>query len=204
MTTLNERIIGGNIRALREQRKLTVTALAKRSGLTKSTISKIETGRVSSPISTLIRIAQVLDVPVAEFFAEPKNDPPYVFTPKGEGTIIARDGSEIGYSYEALAAEMRHKLVEPFLLTMKPDDPEGVFQHESQEFIYMLSGRIVVTINGDEVLLRPGDALYFDSRLQHKMRVVGKRPARFVDVYIQERKLRSRKERTRMPEKHFI
>jgi len=190
MTSLNERIIGKNVRAWREQMKLTATALAKQAGLSKSTVSKIETGQVSSPISTLIRIAQVMGIPVAEFFVEPKNDPAYVLTRNGEGAIITRDGSGIGYSYEALAPEMRHKLVEPFVLTMQPGDPEGTFQHDGQEFIYMLSGRIVVTITGDEVRLRPGDSLYFDSSLQHKMRVDGKRPARFVNVYVQEKKLR--------------
>ena len=197
MSNLDERIIGANIRAWREQMDLTATALAKQSGLTKSTISKIEMGRTSSPISTLIRIAQVLDVPVAEFFVEPKTDPPYVLTRKGEGAIITRDGSGIGYSYEALAPDMRHKLVEPFVLTMKPDDPEGVFQHDGQEFIYMLSGRIVITIAGDKVALRPGDSFYFDSSLRHTMRVDGKRPARFVDIYIQQRNMRSKKGRTK-------
>ena len=80
---------------------------------------------------------------------------------------------------------------------MKPDDPEGVFQHDGQEFVYMLSGRIVITIAGDKVLLRAGDSFYFDSSLKHKMRVDGKRPARFVDIYVQERKMRSRKSRTK-------
>jgi len=188
MTRLDEGIIGANIRAWREQMKLTVTELARQTGLSKSTVSKIETGQVSSPISTLIRIAQAMGMPLAEFFVEPRNDPPYVLTRKGEGAIITRDGSGIGYSYEALAPEMRHKLVEPFVLTMQPGDPEGVFQHNGQEFIYMLSGQVVITIAGEEALLRPGDSLYFDSSLKHKMRVNGKRPARFVDVYVQEKK----------------
>jgi transcriptional regulator with XRE-family HTH domain len=191
MTRLNETIIGANIRTWREQMGLTVTELAKQAGLSKSTVSKIETGQVSSPISTLIRIAQVMGTPVAEFFVEPKDDPAYVLTRKGEGAIITRDGSGVGYSYEALAPEMRHKLVEPFILTMQPDDPEGDFQHEGQEFIYMLSGKLAITIAGDEVRLGSGDSLYFDSSLKHTMRVDGNRPARFVDIYVQAKKLRS-------------
>lgn len=197
MSNLDERIIGANIRAWREQKHLTVTALAKQSGLTKSTISKIEMGRTSSPISTLIRIAQVLDVPVAEFFVEPDVDVPYVLTRKGEGKLITHSGSQFGYSYEALAAGMRHKLVEPFLLTMQPGDPEGEFQHAGQEFIYMLSGELQITLVGETFVLRAGDSLYFDSGRKHKMLLVGKRPGRFVDIYIQERKVRLRKARTK-------
>lgn len=191
MTNLNERIIGANIRTWREQMKLTATELAKQAGLSKSTVSKIETGQVSSPISTLIRIAQVMGLPVAEFFVEPNIDPPYVLTRKGEGKLITRDGSQFGYSYEALAPDMRHKQVEPFILTIQPGDPEGVFQHKGQEFIHMLSGCIVIKIDGNEVLLRPGDSFYFDSGQKHKMRVEGNRPARFVDIYVQEDKRRS-------------
>lgn len=68
----------------------TVTELGKQSGLSKSTISKIETGQISSPIATLIRIARVMGIPVAEFFVEPDRDPPYVLTRKGKGHMSIR------------------------------------------------------------------------------------------------------------------
>ena len=68
---ISEQTIGANIRRRREAAGLTVTALARRAGLTKGTVSKIETGKVSPPISTLLRIAQAVDAPLAEFFAEP-------------------------------------------------------------------------------------------------------------------------------------
>lgn len=183
---MDEQAIGANIRRLREDAGLTLTALAERSELTKSTLSKIETGQTSSPVGTLLRIAGALSLPLAEFFVEPTTDPPYVLTRKGKGRTISRDGSKFGYSYEALALGVRHKLVEPFLLTIRPGDPKGEFQHAGQEFIHMLRGRLEMTLGGDKLTLGPGDSLYFDSSLVHTTRVLGKTPARFVCVFIQE------------------
>jgi len=186
MAAINEDVIGANIRALREKARLSLTLVAKRAGLSKSTVSKIETGRISPPISTLMRIAEALDTSLAEFFVEPDVDPPFVLTRKGEAPIITRNGSHLGYSYEALVSEVRHKKVIPFLLTIKPGDPTKAFQHGGHEFLYMLSGRIEVVIGEYKVKLGPGDALYYDGAFKHAMRLLGKRPARFLDIHIQD------------------
>jgi transcriptional regulator with XRE-family HTH domain len=183
---MDELLIGTRIRMLRERTGLSLTAAAAKSGVTKGTLSKIETGRVSSPISTFLRIAQALDVPVAEFFAESSRAPAFVLTRKNEGRIIARDGSKFGYSYEALALEMRGKTAEPFLLTIRPEDPAGAFSHGGQEFIYMLSGSMELTIGGEPLVLRPGDSLYFDPSRVHRTRAMGKKPAKFLCVFVQK------------------
>jgi transcriptional regulator with XRE-family HTH domain len=182
---MDERIIGANIRQLRENAGLTLTTLAQRAELTKSTLSKIETGRVSSPISTLMRIATALKTPLAEFFAEPAGKPNWILTRKGQGRVITRDGTRFGYSYEALALDMPDKHVEPFLLTIKPGDPPVKFRHGGDEFMYMLSGRLEFHVGADAIRLGPGDSLYFDPNLEHFARVLGPRPAKFLCVFIQ-------------------
>jgi transcriptional regulator with XRE-family HTH domain len=183
---MDEQAIGANIRRLRQDAGRTLTALADAAGLTKSTLSKIETGQVSAPISTFLRIADGLGVPLSQFFAEPQADPPYVLTRSGKGNIITRDGSKFGYAYEALALEMRHKRIEPFLLTINPGDGSGKFQHGGQEFIYMLAGRMRFTVGDDALLLGRGDALYFDPKHVHTTEVIGKTPAKFICIFIQE------------------
>lgn len=182
---MNEKIIGENIRSLRNAAQLTVTELSKRAGLTKSTLSKIENGQTSSPVATLMLIADALDVPLAEFFVESEADPAVVYTPKGEGAIITRDGSRFGYAYEALALNRRRKLAEPFVLTIQPGDPEGEFHHGGEEFIYMLSGRLQFTVADRKYILRPGDSMYFDPTLKHGTKILGKTPAKFICVFIQ-------------------
>jgi len=191
---VDERILGANIRDLRHRSGLTLTALAGKSAMTKSTLSKIETGRVSSSIATLVRVAAALNVSVAEFFAEPSENPAWVLTRKGEGRIITRDGSRFGYSYEALALGMKGKIGEPFVLTIEPGDPEGSFQHGGQEFIYVLSGRVELSIGGEPLRLAPGDSLYFDPSRVHTTRVLGKHPVKFLAVFLQETPHSSRRE----------
>lgn len=182
---MNEQKIGQNIRNLRLQSGKTLTELAKQADITKSTLSKIETGQISSPVSTLIRIAGAMDVSLTEFFQESEDQPKYKLTRKGEGNIITQDGSKFGYSYEGLALDLKGKAAEPFLLTIQPGDPVGEFQHGGQEFIYMLAGRLEFIIEDTVLKLSPGDSLYLDPTLPHKTRVLGKTPAKFVCVFIQ-------------------
>lgn len=186
MFPVNEHIIGTTIRQLRLSAGLTLTALATKADLTKSTLSKIETGQVSAPISTFIRIADALEVRLADFFTELKQPPPYVLTRKGKGRVITRDGSKFGYAYEALGLEMPHPQIEPFLLTVHPGDEGATFRHGGQEFIYVLSGKIAFTIGGEVLMLKPGDSLLFDPMQEHRVQVMGKTSAQFLAIFTQD------------------
>ncbi len=183
---MNEENIGANIRRRREEVGLTLTELARRANLTKGALSKIETGKGSPPISTVLRIAEALGSTLSELLMESEAALPYVLTRRGEGRIITRDGSRFGYSYEALALDMKHKGMEPFLMTIRPGDPPGAFQHGGQEFIYMLSGQLEFNIGPQKLRLRRGDSLYLDPSRAHGTRVVGKRPAVFLCCFIQK------------------
>ena len=158
--------------------------VARRAGITKSTLSKIENGQGSAPIATLISIAKALGVGVSEFLREDAA-PRFVLTRKGKGASIARKGSQLGYSYEALAADFPGKSVEPFLLTVSPGNKEGRFRHPGHEFIHVLSGRIAFAVGDEKMELEPGDSLYFDATLSHTLKLLGKTEARFLCVFIQ-------------------
>jgi transcriptional regulator with XRE-family HTH domain len=181
---MDEQDISTNIRLLREAAGLTLTAVAQKADLTKSTLSKIETGQISPPIATLLRIARAMGVSLVDFFHEENPSPPYILTRKGKGQVVSRNGSQFGYSYEALCLSKRDNYAEPFLLTIRPGDPPGTFHHEGQEFIYVLSGQMECTIGGDRVVLDKGDSLYFDSHHVHSTQVIGTRPVQFLCVFI--------------------
>ncbi len=182
--TIDEQTIGKNIRTLRKAAGLTLTRTAEEADLTKSALSKIETGHSSPPIATLLRIARVLHVPLTRFFTTDQINPPHVLTRRGHAQDVPMRGSQFGYSYQALCLGKGDKRVEPFLLTIRPDDPEGTFHHEGQEFIYMLSGKMIFTVNNDELILQAGDSLYFDSHYLHRTRVIGREEARFLCIFI--------------------
>jgi len=184
---MNEKTIGNNIRTWRMRKGLTLTEAALAAKLTKSTLSKIETGQISPPVSTVLRIGQALSVSLAEFFSEPKAVPNYVLTRKGQGQPIVRDGSQFGYSYEALALDMAGKKAEPFILRMKPSTKTATFEHGGDEFMFMLSGQLEFTIGGETVTLQPGDSVYFNPSLPHSARALGKKEVRYLAIFIEEK-----------------
>jgi transcriptional regulator with XRE-family HTH domain len=185
---MDEQQVGRNIRGIRSSAGLTLTALAAGASVTKSTLSKIENGQVSAPISTLMRVAKALNVPLADFFYEAEKDPDYVLTRKGAGKIVHGNGTKLGYSYEGLALEKKDTLIDPFVLTIDPEDPPGEFYHEGQEFIYMLSGILEFSIGDDVLELHTGDSLLFNSGITHKTHNAGDTPARFLCIFIQKPK----------------
>lgn len=184
---MDERAIGQNIRRLRESRGLSLTEVAARASLAKGTLSKVETARISSPISTLLAIAAALDVPLSRFFAESEGRPSHVVTRRGKAPEISRGGSQYGYSYRALAMDMPDKIGEPFLLTVRPGDRRGIFRHAGEEFIYMLSGRMRMRLGEDAVVLEAGDALYFDPNQDHSCEALDRKAARFLCVFLSAR-----------------
>ncbi|MBL4702187.1 MAG: cupin domain-containing protein [Phycisphaeraceae bacterium] len=185
---VTESQIGGNIRALRHDRGLSLAELAGKAELTKGALSKIENATTSPPIATLMRIANALDVSIAAFFEQPQAPQRVAITRKNEGHIITRDGTKFGYAYEALALDMPRKLAEPFILTIEPDDPPGEFKHGGDEFLYMIQGRMRITIGDKAHTIGSGDSVYFDPQLTHSFKVLGKRPAKFLCLFLHEHK----------------
>ncbi len=133
---IEEQQITENIRDIRNRVGVTLDKLSSKVGITKSTLSKIERGKASTPINTLIKIAKALGVDISEFFIQRRERPAYVHTRKGLGQIVTRDGSRFGYTYEALASEMVDKSAEPFLCTVDKDDKIGDFQHAGEERVF--------------------------------------------------------------------
>lgn len=184
---MNEQVIANRIRKIRQESGLTLTAAAEKADLTKSALSKIETAGISPPISTLIRIAKALEVPLVEFFVDEEDEPVCVFTPASSGQITDHKGSRFGYRYEALAMSKRNKYVEPFILTIEPGDPPGDFFHKGQEFLYMLDGVMDFTVGESTYRMKAGDSIYFDSAVKHKTQLVGNKAVKFIAVFIQDK-----------------
>lgn len=183
---MDEKTIGNNIRNWRLKKGLTLTETATAAGLTKSTLSKIETGQISPPISTVMRIGQALSVSLAEFFSEPRRAPNYVLTRKGKGTPIVRDGTQFGYTYEALALEMPGKRAEPFMMRIRPSTKTATFEHGGDEFMFIVSGKLEFTIDADTVVLNPGDSIYFNPRHRHTARALGNADVNYLAIFIEE------------------
>ena len=81
---------------------------------------------------------------------------------------MAGRGSAFGYSYEAVAHHYTGKSMEPFILTLPPRPKRRTpFQHEGQEILYVLEGKMRFRHGSDEYIVNQGDCVYFDCGIPH-------------------------------------
>jgi transcriptional regulator with XRE-family HTH domain len=181
---MNEELVAKKVKALRKQNKTTLQDLADLTGLTKGYLSKIERSKKAPPYSTLNRIAQAMGVDVMFFLQEnssPGEDSRILFTKKGEGATVENVGSLYGYAYEALASGKIGKNMQPYVIEPAFDE-KAVFQHEGEEFLYVLEGRHEFIYDGQKYIMEEGDSVYFDSGVPHTGRSLGKKRARLLAV----------------------
>ena len=99
----------------------------------------------------------------------------------GEGLEIERYDQ---YRFESLAYKYANRKIEPLLVTLDPNKSPEAVTHKGQEFNYCLEGRMQVEVDGQAYLLEPGDSLYFNSMLPHRMLSLDEKPARFLTVIL--------------------
>lgn len=165
------------LKRLRMARRMTLEQLAERVGLSKGYLSKIENARQSPPIATLSRIARVLETDVGYFLLDDAaNETERVSVVRAnERRPSVRGATEFGYEYMSLAHKRRFKQMEPFVFRFpKESQHETRFEHEGEEFLFVLSGTIEFEIGGPNErrtwVLEPGDSIYFDSTTPHRGR----------------------------------
>ena len=181
-----ESIIGERVAKLRTQLGLTLDQLASQTGFTKSYLSKIENSRKVPPIGTLSRIAHALKTEITELLHDPATGSSRAFTlvRSNERLPVVRGGTAFGYDYVSLADTKSHKKMEPFLFTFPSQiDKHVFFEHEGEEFLFVLSGRVEWQAGREKVILEPGDSIYFDSRLPHRGRALDGEATALVVTY---------------------
>jgi transcriptional regulator with XRE-family HTH domain len=180
---MDELIIGRKIRQIRLQNKLTLQEIARRTGFTKSYISMVELGKKSPPIASLSKIAKALDVDIGAFFEQRKPEDRIVLVKKRERKVVVRDGTIFGYRYESIAPTKGQKKMEPFVITLPSKSRDGDrFDHEGEELLYVLEGKIHFFYGDKKYLLAEGDCIYFDSSIPHRGEGVGNKPAKALVV----------------------
>jgi transcriptional regulator with XRE-family HTH domain len=178
--------IGEKIRALRLQRGETLKDVAQETGLSTALISQIENSIVSPPISTLLRIAEALNVKIGFFFQEDEQEKKeYVVVRADERKPVFREGSKYGYSYKSLAHGKTDRQMEPFFVhfTKEKMADEEVFCHDGEEFLYILKGTVEYLVGGERIILKEGDSLYLSSNVPHKGQIMGPEDAFALAVF---------------------
>mgnify|MGYP005860083463 CR=1 FL=1 len=173
--------IGGSLRQFREERGLTIRALAEISGLAVNTLSLIENSKCSPSVSTLKQLAGALDVPITAFFGpKPKNHIAHIKA-NCRRWARCRQGA-----IEDLGAGASIRAVEPFILTLEAnaDSAQQEIVHTGYEFVYCLEGRIAYTIQWQVYILEQGDSLLFEAVLPHSWQNLSPSTSRSILVLI--------------------
>jgi transcriptional regulator with XRE-family HTH domain len=163
--------VGGRLRAVRLQHGLSQRELAKRAGLTHSTISLIEQNRVSPSVGSLKKILDSIPITLAEFFAEGMGDEAQIFYHHTELVELASGKisyRQVGRHLKGRALQILHERLAP-----GADTGEMMLQHNAEEGGVIVRGALEVTVGTAKRVLKPGDAYYFNSNLPHRFRNVG-------------------------------
>jgi transcriptional regulator with XRE-family HTH domain len=158
-------MIGERIRELRTARSMTVTELAKAADVSVGMISQVERGITDPSLETVRRIARVLDTPVFNLFQE--SDPDAVAVVRKDRRMDIRSPhGEIVYQRVSAGVgkiEVLEGLLEPGAVSS-----ETGWSHPSDECVVVLTGRLVVEVDGQRYDLKTGDSATFDSRNPHR------------------------------------
>jgi transcriptional regulator with XRE-family HTH domain len=192
---VEEKLITKRLKEIRHGKKLTLENLAKLTGFTKGYLSQIENSDQPPPIYTLSRISNALGVDVAEFFSPASAGESYrdiTIGRRDHYKLHNRESAPYGYIFEDLAPMKRGKNMEPFIVTVGFDrkiDIHKDFQHDGEEFIYVLEGRLELFFKGESYILEEGDCAYFDADRPHSGMSLGEKEAKLLIVMYSYKRL---------------
>ena len=179
------RQIAERLRGLREVLELNVEDVAKACDFSVEEYEKAESGEADISVSMLQKVARKYGVALdALMFGEEPKMSSYFVTRAGMGTSIERTKA---YKYQSLAAGFKDRIADPFIVTVEPkgeDCPMTFNSHAGQEFNLICSGRMLININGKELILDEGDSIYFDSKQPHGMKALDGKSVQFLAVIL--------------------
>ncbi|HOP41248.1 MAG TPA: XRE family transcriptional regulator [Geobacteraceae bacterium] len=179
----NIRNIAMRIKEVREIAGVSLETLAHEFSISPQTYQEYESGMVDIPVSFLFKVAHRFSVELTDLLTgESPRLHIYSLVKSGTGPSIERRRQ---YQYRHLAYNFMHRKAEPFLVTVEPElseSPMSFSSHPGQEFNYLLEGRMKIVVDDHELILNPGDSLYFDSGYRHGMRALDNKPAKFLAI----------------------
>lgn len=158
-------LLAQSVRAHRESRGFSLGTLSQMAGISKTSLSKIETGQGNPSLEVLNRIANALNVPVGALFGEEKLPQVYIIR-RGVGQVVTSDS---GLTSRTLLVDGRSHRMSIYEVHLRAQAIYRALPHlpGTQEFLLCLEGDIRLGPEEQEVHLQPGDAICFAADLPH-------------------------------------
>jgi transcriptional regulator with XRE-family HTH domain len=157
--------VGAQLKKLRDQRGLSMRALADLCDISPNTISLIERGATSPSVSTLHQLATALKVPITVFFQMPGEQMQVIRSRPGNRPF----SGSTSVLLESLGSGLEGQTLAPFVVTLQPGADSGTpsMVHGGHELVFCLQGELEYTIEGFSYHLTPGESLLFEASLAH-------------------------------------
>jgi transcriptional regulator with XRE-family HTH domain len=177
--------VGERLKRLRQERELTLADVSRQTGVSTSTLSKIENVQVSPSFDVIMRISEGLGITLEDFIRPGRKT-----EVSGRKAITrAEDGVYISsgqYDYRAHATDIAHKHMIPLEMRVrarKAAEFEHWSQHPGEEYVFVLAGEIEVhTEHYAPFKLKTGESAYFDSSMRHVYVTIGRNDARVLSI----------------------
>lgn len=166
--------LGEKLRGLRVKKSMGLVELGQHTGFSPAMLSKLERGKLFPTLPTLLRIAMVFSVGLDYFFADERKRQVVAIVRKQERLRFAENmgGGEVAFQFESLDFPANERKFNAFLAAFEAG-PAGKIQlheHAGVEFLYIVRGKLELTIDSDVHSLHAGDSIYFDSTVRHGYR----------------------------------
>ncbi|MFF0589585.1 MULTISPECIES: helix-turn-helix domain-containing protein [Streptomyces] len=172
--------LGARLRAIRQARGLTLAQLAAVTGISVSTLSRLESGRREPGLRHLLPLARAHRLPLDELVGSRTGDPrvhPRPFTRHGQTWVpLTRNPNDGLHAYKQILPAPATPRTE---WTPRPEQGS----HEGHEWIYVLSGRLLLALGEHDLILTAGETAEFDTRVPHGIANAGDRPVEWIALY---------------------
>ncbi|GAA2936770.1 XRE family transcriptional regulator [Streptomyces enissocaesilis] len=165
--------VGARLRALRKERGATLGALSEATGISVSTLSRLESGGRRPSLELLLPIARAHQVPLDELVGAP---------PVGDPRVRMKPIEREGRTYLPLTRQPGGLQAYKVVYRRKGRDPEPR-THEGYEWLYVLSGRLRVVLGPHDLEIGPGEAAEFDTRVPHWFGPAGEGPVEVLSLF---------------------
>jgi transcriptional regulator with XRE-family HTH domain len=164
--------VGPRLRRLRVRRGVTLTALAAKTGISKSTLSRLESGQRKPSLELLLPLAEAHQVPLDELVGAPDvGDPRIRLKPR------VRNGRMVFPLTEQSSGVHVWKVVIP------PERDRRLRTHDGHEWLYVLSGKLRLILGEHDLTMGPGEVAEFDTRLPHWFGPADDEPVEILSVH---------------------
>jgi transcriptional regulator with XRE-family HTH domain len=167
--------VGPRLRTLRVERGATLTELAEATGISVSTLSRLESGQRRPTLELLLPLARAHQVPLDELVDAPET---------GDPRVRAKPFKRHGRTY--IPMTRRPGGLQAFKIVVPPHDPRPPYEprvHEGYEWIYVLSGELHLVLGRRVLDLRPGEVVEFDTRTPHVIANRGEHPTELLALF---------------------